>query len=341
MDQLGHTDPKLALRLYARAMRRDGTHVVTLNTLPVTGIDWSPDGTRLAYSDGNVAIGVVDINARGDLEIAGADGTTSMLTPTWSPQSCEVMFTEIELGIARLTTARADGTGFATDWRGGTWGPADWSFAAAPVDVPGDRAPRVEMLDPDGGELLVPGDTYTLRWQADDDQGIVETDLHLLVNGTRIPIATGLAGGMSSYAWTVPAEPADSTALVQVAARDAGGQEHRSTSKHGFSIAGPGDPYQRLRLTAPAGGEALRAGEVFRIAWEADRDSIFTADDFHLELSVDGGVTYRAYINDFVPGTDRSYDWTVPDLRRRAKELGLDGYSGKRKSELISMLRNH
>lgn len=34
-------------------------------------------------------------------------------------------------------------------------------------------------------------------------------------------------------------------------------------------------------------------------------------------------------------------DWTVADLRARAKELGISGYSGKRKAELISMLRNH
>lgn len=33
--------------------------------------------------------------------------------------------------------------------------------------------------------------------------------------------------------------------------------------------------------------------------------------------------------------------WTVPRLRARAKELGITGYSGKRKGELISMLRNH
>jgi hypothetical protein len=32
-------------------------------------------------------------------------------------------------------------------------------------------------------------------------------------------------------------------------------------------------------------------------------------------------------------------DWTVPHLRSRAKELGLHGYSGKNKSDLISMLR--
>ncbi|WP_435747137.1 DUF7218 family protein [Microbacterium sp. PMB16] len=34
-------------------------------------------------------------------------------------------------------------------------------------------------------------------------------------------------------------------------------------------------------------------------------------------------------------------DWTVPELKKRAKELGLTGYSKKRKSELISALRNH
>lgn len=34
-------------------------------------------------------------------------------------------------------------------------------------------------------------------------------------------------------------------------------------------------------------------------------------------------------------------DWTVPRLKSRAKELGITGYSHKKKSELISMLRNH
>ncbi len=41
-------------------------------------------------------------------------------------------------------------------------------------------------------------------------------------------------------------------------------------------------------------------------------------------------------------GESGSYDdWTVADLRKRAKELGLTGYSSKKKAELISALRNH
>ena len=34
-------------------------------------------------------------------------------------------------------------------------------------------------------------------------------------------------------------------------------------------------------------------------------------------------------------------DWTVDDLKKRAKELGISGYSGKKKAQIISMLRDH
>ena len=40
-------------------------------------------------------------------------------------------------------------------------------------------------------------------------------------------------------------------------------------------------------------------------------------------------------------GESGSYeDWTVDDLKKRAKEIGLSGYSRKKKSELISALRD-
>jgi hypothetical protein len=34
-------------------------------------------------------------------------------------------------------------------------------------------------------------------------------------------------------------------------------------------------------------------------------------------------------------------DWTVPQLKHRAKELGMSGYSGLTKDKLIAKLRHH
>jgi hypothetical protein len=41
-------------------------------------------------------------------------------------------------------------------------------------------------------------------------------------------------------------------------------------------------------------------------------------------------------------GESGSYDdWTVTELKKRAKELGLSGYSKKTKAQLITALRDH
>ena len=41
-------------------------------------------------------------------------------------------------------------------------------------------------------------------------------------------------------------------------------------------------------------------------------------------------------------GKSGSYDdWTVEELKKRAKELGVSGYSGLTKGRLISKIRNH
>lgn len=34
-------------------------------------------------------------------------------------------------------------------------------------------------------------------------------------------------------------------------------------------------------------------------------------------------------------------EWTVPQLKKRARELGISGYSGLTKDKLIAKLRNH
>ena len=47
MDQMGHSDPRLALRIYAQAMRRGDDERAHLRAL-VEGTEWAPSGTSTA-----------------------------------------------------------------------------------------------------------------------------------------------------------------------------------------------------------------------------------------------------------------------------------------------------
>jgi hypothetical protein len=41
-------------------------------------------------------------------------------------------------------------------------------------------------------------------------------------------------------------------------------------------------------------------------------------------------------------GKSGSYaDWTVPELKKKAKQLGISGYSSLTKDKLVAKLRNH
>ncbi|MGL3151613.1 DUF7218 family protein [Microbacterium sp. A82] len=87
-----------------------------------------------------------------------------------------------------------------------------------------------------------------------------------------------------------------------------------------------------------------------------DANSRLKDPELYEELREDGASKEKAArISNATGGTKRgrsevgrrggeagSYeDWTVDELKVRAKELGLTGYSDKRKAELISALRNH
>jgi len=56
MDQLGHTDPKLTLRIYARAMRRDAGDSERLRAL-AGAVDWAQTGTNGANGDAEALLG--------------------------------------------------------------------------------------------------------------------------------------------------------------------------------------------------------------------------------------------------------------------------------------------
>lgn len=47
-------------------------------------------------------------------------------------------------------------------------------------------------------------------------------------------------------------------------------------------------------------------------------------------------------VHHFQPSRSCAYEgWTVVELKKRAKQLGISGYSGLNKEQLISLIRNH
>lgn len=87
-----------------------------------------------------------------------------------------------------------------------------------------------------------------------------------------------------------------------------------------------------------------------------DADSRLKDPELYEELRDDGASKEKAArISNATGGTKKGRsevgrrggeagdyeDWTVDELRKRAKELGITGYSDKRKAQIIKMLRNH
>ena len=81
--------------------------------------------------------------------------------------------------------------------------------------------PRVNVLRPDGGEVLTAGEQYEIRWSAIDSGGVTSVDIHLSIDdGASYPytVATGLAN-TGSYDWTVTSVHSDQCRIKVVALR--------------------------------------------------------------------------------------------------------------------------
>ena len=79
-----------------------------------------------------------------------------------------------------------------------------------------------------------------------------------------------------------------------------------------------------------------------RFNWFYDIDETVYVLEGSVVLKNGDGTSKEVRAGDVVYFRAGSHaEWTVPELKKRAKELGISGYSSLTKDKLISVLRNH
>lgn len=98
------------------------------------------------------------------------------------------------------------------------------------------RPPSVTVVSPNGGETLVVGRTFTIRWMATDDVGVTRVDIYYSTDGGRTwrLIAEGISN-TGSYSWVVPNAPSTSC-LIRIDVYDVAGNRRSDTSDRVFTI---------------------------------------------------------------------------------------------------------
>jgi hypothetical protein len=107
---------------------------------------------------------------------------------------------------------------------------SDYNFTIAVL--PGDPIPpTVQVLSPNGGEILVTGSSYLIRWTSEDNNGVTRHDLLYSTDGgaTFTSIVTNLSGIVKKYLWNTPSTVANAL-MIKVVGYDSHGNKGNDSS---------------------------------------------------------------------------------------------------------------
>ncbi len=180
--------------------------------------------------------------------------------------------------------------------------------------------PTIELLSPDGGELV--GGMVEITWTTTDvNPGSVAINLSIDSGGVFDTVIAANAPDTGMYLWDSSGLPDDNVYRIQVIPTDAAGNRGLADSSSGdFELD---NTIPTIELTAPAGGEVLSA--TTEVTWTSMDSNIGTVE---LLASMDGGATFNQTIVESTPD-DGSFDWntamfpdgTMYQVRARAIDL--------------------
>jgi|GEM_PF-1141504 len=160
---------------------------------------------------------------------------------------------------------------------------------------------KILLTQPNGGESLINGSQYQIKWTADASINTVRLELSTDDGASWADtIASAISASDGAYTWLVPSNIATSTARIKVV--DELNQFIADSSDASFTIGG-------LRLVAPSGGEHWQGGTTQNIVWTASSNIA----NIKIEFSSDNGSTWQTIVSS-TPANAGSYAWTLPNI---------------------------
>jgi subtilisin family serine protease len=205
-----------------------------------------------------------------------------------------------------MSTARDEGTAGEDNDYG--WGCIDAYEAVLAIMVTDTIPPEVTVNDPNGGEVLTVGTSYTITWNATDNVGVTSTSIYYSYDGgSNYDLIDNLSGNPGTYDWTVLNTPS-TQCLVKVYAYDGAANEGWDVSDAFFTIQEDTEP-PVVTVVQPNGGEVLNAGSAYTITWNAADNIGVTSTD--IDYTYDGGTNWYDVAG--LSGNPGTYNWTVPN----------------------------
>jgi hypothetical protein len=187
----------------------------------------------------------------------------------------------------------------------------------------------VKVTEPNGGEILASGSSYTIQADILGTNPVTKLSLYYTTDGgASYVFVESFSPGMAppfgvGWPWTVPTPPGNrANCYVKVVAYNGSTVVASDRSDKPFMI-------ERIKLLSPNGGEVYYSGNHYSIDWEIN-GAEYPVTTQKLYYSMDGRATWS--LIRVLDGASRTYDWTVPTLPgNRANCFGkVVAYSGSK-----------
>lgn len=271
--------------------------VVGSKPSPTVSITGPPAGTVVRAGD-TITITWTGNGIEGTVQAALYQNGNQRLTFNSAPSSRGSLTEEIcEFLPEGQYTIRLGVSGCSTSSRDPT---------EVPITVTGSTfLPEVNVSSPTTGDILQPGTTHTIRWNATNPRGWASLSLRKqgadpLDGGPYIGRAPMSAG---QFIWKIDEfqQPA-SDYVIQLSESYCSGSV-RITSE-AFTISNTGPPLPSLTLLSPNGGEVFEAGSTQTIIWTSTNPTGYV----DVQLFQEG---YHCQNLGIVPMADGRFDWTI------------------------------